>query len=87
MPNPLKDLWPALQRFSIDSCATSLYVDRGSGVEVSTWDVDRLKAMMVAIRERIRRAEENPEDEDLQVGSATSSSNRQGMLVGAGRGQ
>ncbi|EER01070.1 hypothetical protein Pmar_PMAR012797 [Perkinsus marinus ATCC 50983] len=67
VPNPLKDLWPALQRFSIDSCATSLYVDRGSGAEVSTWDVDRLKGMMVAIRERIRRAEENPEDEDLQV--------------------
>ncbi|KAF4721016.1 hypothetical protein FOZ62_025013, partial [Perkinsus olseni] len=69
-PNPLALLWSSVQHFCIDlvgSDDSSLYVDRESGVAASSWDVDRLKAMMHAIQARIRRAEEDPDDEDLQV--------------------
>ncbi|KAF4742039.1 hypothetical protein FOZ63_031530, partial [Perkinsus olseni] len=69
-PNPLGLLWSSVQQFCIDlvgSGDSSLYVDRESGVVASSWDVDRVKAMMDAIQARIRRAEENPDDEDLQV--------------------
>ncbi|KAF4739188.1 hypothetical protein FOZ62_030424, partial [Perkinsus olseni] len=68
-PNPLASLWPSVRRFCIDLTGSDrrLYVDRESGVAASSWDVDSLKAMTDAIQARIRRAEENRDEEDSQV--------------------
>ncbi|KAF4664093.1 hypothetical protein FOL47_005298 [Perkinsus chesapeaki] len=65
-PNPLALVWPTVQHICIDLAGEGgVVVDRDTGGEVTSRDIQRSKAMLEDIKLRMRRAEENPDDDEV----------------------